>query len=274
MDTELFCRHFAGLRSPVCATCQPSLHTAYWCPNTDLPVPGTSRAFPSTLPAPAQAASFDKLGRPIRYLGKSQICNNFNRGVCNYSPCRLLHACSSCYRAHPKSSCSLKQGKSRWLSHINVAYLQACLTSHPSSSLCMSFWWRVFHTGFINLPSGTFEYANLRSAAADTEAVDALLQSELDKGFVIGPFCIPPFWFWRVSPLGLVKGKFSNKLRLIYDLSAPHCSMVPSLNSLIPSEEFSLKYASVDQAIQQIIRVGEGVWLSKASKKKGEYLGL
>lgn len=64
--------------------------------------------------------------------------------------------------------------------------------------------------------------------------------------------------------MGLVKGKFSNKLRLLYDLSAPHCSQVPCLNSLIPSEEFFLKYASVDQAIQSIIGAGEGAWLSKA----------
>lgn len=70
------------------------------------------------------------------------------------------------------------------------------------------------------------------------EAVDLLLQSELEKGFVIGPFSTLPFRVWRVNPLGLVKGKFSNKLQLIYDLSAPHCPHVPSLNSLIPSEEF------------------------------------
>lgn len=62
----------------------------------------------------------------------------------------------------------------------------------------------------------------------------------------------------------MVKEKFSNELRFIYDLSTPRCSHIPSLNSLIPSEVFSLKYAFVDQAIQQIIRVGEGACLSKA----------
>ncbi|XP_077309907.1 uncharacterized protein LOC143929804 [Lithobates pipiens] len=105
---------------------------------------------------------------------------------------------------------------------------------------------------------------NLRSAATDEQAIDQLLQSELDQDFVIGPFVQPPFNTWRVSPIGLVKGKFSNKLRLVYDLSAPHSSTVPSLNSLIPSEEFSLKYASVDMAIQAILKTGTGTWLSKA----------
>ena len=112
VDTELFCRHFAGLRSPVCATCQSSSHTAYWCPNSEASaLPGTSRAFPGSLPAPAQAPTVDKLGRPIQYLGKSPICNNFNHGVCNYGQCRLLHICSGCFRAHPKSTCSLRLSK-------------------------------------------------------------------------------------------------------------------------------------------------------------------
>lgn len=38
-----------------------------------------------------------------------------------------------------------------------------------------------FHTGFITLPQGTFECKNLLSAGTDMEAVDRLLQSELDK---------------------------------------------------------------------------------------------
>lgn len=36
-----------------------------------------------------------------------------------------------------------------------------------------------------------------------------------------------------------------------------------SLNSLIPSEEFSLKYSSIDLAIQAITSIGAGAWLSK-----------
>lgn len=65
--------------------------------------------------------------------------------------------------------------------------------------------------------------------------VDDLLQDELAKGFIIGPFLSSPFSMWRVSPTGVVKGKFSNKFHLIYDLSAPYSSLIPSLNSLIPA---------------------------------------
>lgn len=121
-----------------------------------------------------------------------------------------------------------------------------------------------FHTSLITLPLTTHKCRNIQSAAIDTQAIDYLLQSEVDKAFIIGPFAQSPFPVWRVSPIGLVNGKFSNKLRLVYDLSAPHSSHIPSLNSLIPSKEFSLKYASVDLANQTIIGIVPVTWLSKA----------
>ncbi|XP_073485049.1 uncharacterized protein [Aquarana catesbeiana] len=172
IDTELFCRHFAGLRSPLCTNCQSSTHTANWCSESGGRRPPNPRFFPSVTrhsTAFTQPAQADRLGRPIQALGGATICNNFNFGGCNFPHCKLLHVCLTCHKAHP-----------------------------------------------------------------------------------------------RVSPIGLVKGKFSNKLRLVYDLSTPHCSHIPSLNSLIPSEEFTLKYSTVDSAIQSIILAGAGAWLSKA----------
>ncbi|XP_044162176.1 uncharacterized protein LOC122946539 [Bufo gargarizans] len=40
-------------------------------------------------------------------------------------------------------------------------------------------------------------------------------------------------------------------------------SSIPSLNSLIPSEEYSMQYSSVDEAIQHILQAGAGAWLAK-----------
>lgn len=60
--------------------------------------------------------------------------------------------------------------------------------------------------------------------------------------------------------------KYSGKKRLIIDLSAPHNNeYVPSINSLIPLPNFSLFYASVDNAIQFIKTAGKGTWLGKAN---------
>lgn len=102
------------------------------------------------------------------------------------------------------------------------------------------------------------------SADSHAPIVNELLKAEVSKGFVIGPFVLPPLCMWRVSPIGVVCSKFSNKYWLIYDLSVPHSSHTPSLNSLIPSEEFSIKYSSVDLAIQHNLQLGRGTGLSKA----------
>ncbi|XP_044128654.1 uncharacterized protein LOC122925402 [Bufo gargarizans] len=106
MDTELFCRHFAGLRAPTCSNCQSIFHTTDWCPNYSLNTP--QGPWPGPSGSQGNSSSVDKLGRPIVYLGKSQLCNNFNLGSCAFNACRALHICSLCFRAHPRSSCPRK----------------------------------------------------------------------------------------------------------------------------------------------------------------------
>lgn len=144
---------------------------------------------------------------------------------------------------------------------MEVSILGAYLEGHPSSGvrqfLLDGFTFR-FHTGLITLPTETFECRNLLSADHHASLVDDLLAIEVNKGFVIGPFKSSPFGMWRVSPIGVVCGKFSHNHCLIYDLSTPHFLHVPSLNLLIPSEEFSLKYSSVESAIQLIHQLGKG----------------
>ncbi|XP_040285981.1 uncharacterized protein LOC120999169 [Bufo bufo] len=80
---------------------------------------------------------------------------------------------------------------------------------------------------------------------------------------MIGPFTSSPFSSWRTNPIGIAVHKYSNKKRMIIDLSAPHSSFVPSINALIPADEFSLQYVKIDDAIQTIISTGSNAWLSK-----------
>ncbi|XP_056104363.1 uncharacterized protein LOC130083381 [Rhinichthys klamathensis goyatoka] len=104
---------------------------------------------------------------------------------------------------------------------------------------------------------------NLQSALAEPNVVDNLIKKEVESGFMIGPFDEPPFKVFRISPIGVATRKFSGKKRLIVDLSAPHKSLFPSINSLIPLDEFSLKYHDVDHAVDLIKIVGRGAWLAK-----------
>jgi len=141
---------------------------------------------------------------------------------------------------------------------INVSALAAELSSHPDyllSGLSQGFW-----VGVVSPLASTYVSQNLQSALKDPAVVSKLLKKEVDKGYVIGPFKASPFSVFRSSPLGIDTKKYTGKKRLIFD---PHTGPTPSINSLIPSEPFSLHYSTVDNAIKLIKLAGQGAWLSK-----------
>lgn len=121
-----------------------------------------------------------------------------------------------------------------------------------------------FHTGVQSLIFKSFECDNLRSAIKDPESVSRLLADEKNKGFIIGPYTQSPYPVYRVSPLGVVQHKYSEKKRLVVDLSAPHDhESHPSVNELISKEDSSLSYVKLDEAIRIIKNLGPGSWLNK-----------
>jgi hypothetical protein len=70
---------------------------------------------------------------------------------------------------------------------------------------------------------------NALSARNNPGIVTRLLQEEIDKGFIRGPFSKSPFKQHRVSPLGLATHKYSKKQRLITS------HLVLALGCLLPS---------------------------------------
>jgi hypothetical protein len=85
--------------------------------------------------------------------------------------------------------------------------------------------------------------------------VDSLIEQEVQKCYIKGPFDAPPFSAYRVSPIGIAEGKYSGKKRLILDLSSPHDAVHPSINDLIDKESCSLSYVKIDDAISAICRL-------------------
>lgn len=150
---------------------------------------------------------------------------------------------------------------------VNITAFEQELRTHPDKAFVaylISGLKEGFHTGIHTPPATSFICRNLRSALANPEAVSAAIKSELDKGYLIGPFDQPPFANYRISPIGIVEKKFSGKKRIIVDLSAPHNdSCNPSINELIPKEDFSLSYVKIDDAIKIINDFGPGAWLCK-----------
>lgn len=76
----------------------------------------------------------------------------------------------------------------------------------------------------------SFFCKNLLSAVKQSD----LLEKEVKKGFLIGPYDKSPFSICRINPIGIATCKYSGKKRLIFDLSAPHNDATQSINSLIP----------------------------------------
>ncbi|KAK6191041.1 hypothetical protein SNE40_002790 [Patella caerulea] len=110
----------------------------------------------------------------------------------------------------------------------------------------------------------TFECKNSLSARNNPIKVNELLQEEVSKGFLYGPFDVPPFSTYRVSPLGVATHKYSGKKRLIIDLSSPHNKPDhSSINDLMDKDSCSLSYVTIDDATELIKTLGRNSNLCK-----------
>jgi hypothetical protein len=145
---------------------------------------------------------------------------------------------------------------------VNIDRLEFELRHHPDRDFVnhlvsgLRHGFDIFMGDDISLDS-SYECRNLQSARENPEIVDELLMTEVQKGFVRGPFEKLEFPCYRVSPLGIATGKYSGKKRLILDLSSPHDhEEIDSVNNLIDKEKCSLKYVRIDDAIAKIKELG------------------
>ncbi|CAG2245618.1 TMC [Mytilus edulis] len=99
------------------------------------------------------------------------------------------------------------------------------LISHPDKKF-VNYLCNGLEKGFDTMVSTTDlptkECRNSLSARTQPDVVSDLIEKEVFKGFLYGPFKDPPFQNYRVSPIGIAEGKYSGKKRLILDLSSPH----------------------------------------------------
>lgn len=150
---------------------------------------------------------------------------------------------------------------------INIIRLESELRDHPDREFVRYLLEGLSH-GFDTMVSTTSlptkECKNLLSAIRNSDIVDTLIASEVDKGFLCGPYNQVPFSHYRVSPIGVVVGKYSGKARLIVDLSSPHeDNENPSINDLIDKEHCSLSYVKIDDAVAIIQKLGKNTTMCK-----------
>ena len=100
---------------------------------------------------------------------------------------------------------------------------------------------------------------NMISAIQNPQPVADFLHTEVTAGRVIGP--LPDIPQVQISRFGVIpKQGQPGKWRLILDLSSPHNT---SVNDGVAQELCSMRYATVDNAIEKVIRLGADSLLAK-----------
>ena len=92
-----------------------------------------------------------------------------------------------------------------------------------------------------------------------------ITEAERNAGHLVGPLQQPSLPLLHTSPLGLVPKSEPNQWRMIVDLSF---LFGHSVNDGISSKLSSIAYASVDDAVQHILRLGKDAQLVKLDLKQ------
>lgn len=116
-----------------------------------------------------------------------------------------------------------------------------------------------FHLGYTG-PSTTSVSPNLKSCNEYPHIVAEKIQKEVLLGGVKGPFSVQPFPNMKISPIGIVPKKSPGQYRLIQHLSYPNGQ---SVNDFIDNEFSSVQYTTFDDAINCLLKVGQGCLMAK-----------
>ena len=156
---------------------------------------------------------------------------------------------------------------------LNIALWRSLLRDYPDAVVCdfLEFGWPIgFDYGTCGLmPSNDFR--NHSGALDFPSAVDNYLSSEIKLGSVCGPYARNPFsGDVALSPLNSVPKPDSDERRFILDLSWPSSSSVNDGISkhFYLGEPVTLRYPTVDDIADRIVRLGTGCLLFKRDLKR------
>ena len=107
---------------------------------------------------------------------------------------------------------------------------------------------------------------NSKLARQNIGAVKLYIERELAAGRISGPHETLPFPKYHVSPLSVREKSMPGVFRIIHDLSYPY-DKKSSVNDRIPSDQATVQYATLQQAIEIIVRLGRGCYLAKSDIK-------
>jgi hypothetical protein len=103
-------------------------------------------------------------------------------------------------------------------------------------------------------------YPNWKSTLSFKSDVLKCIEKDILLGRKSGPFDSPPCPNFRSSPLGAFAKSRTGKVRVIHDLSWPPGG---SINEYIPGDLCSVSYISIDDAVREVKKRGQGTLMSK-----------
>ncbi len=118
-----------------------------------------------------------------------------------------------------------------------------------------------FHIGFKGPVIPSF-CPNSPTIMENFSATQDLIDKELASARVAGPFDMPPFCPFKVSPLTIRPKSKPGQFRLIHNLSAPYDGS--SVNDNISDHHKSVQYESVSNIVALLLELGKGAFLAKA----------
>ena len=145
---------------------------------------------------------------------------------------------------------------------LNRPYWHSMLTKLYSQDKASLLLYELDNGVHIGRPAATksIESNNWPSSLEFYDDVTKVIQEDVDLGRALGPLAEPPFDNYIVSPLGAFIKREGAKVRVIHDLSYP---INDSVNASIDPEEFSLNYASIDDAVHMCTNFQEPPYFSK-----------
>lgn len=150
-------------------------------------------------------------------------------------------------------------------SPINIEQLELSLRHYPNQSEANELIYG-FRNGFSIGYEGPRRPVGLQSQIWGEKAAIARekICKEISLGRIAGPFLSPPFPTFRVSPIAVIPKKSSSEFRLIHNLSFPAGG---SVNDCIDDRFCSVKYSSIDDAVNMIHKLGRNALLAKCDIK-------
>ena len=127
--------------------------------------------------------------------------------------------------------------------------------------------WRIddfqhrFTCGLVGSPTLWSDPPNSKKVIKNPTITWKLIQDEISKGFILGPFKTKPLSNLLCVPINIVKKETSSGLYyLVQDFSYSWNDKINGINALVPNQNKHVSYAGIDDIARMALELGSPSW--------------